>query len=104
MPNERRPNTYSRKFNSSAEPRRAVGKYYDESDCKVKPCRFNVGSGEDAEKRLTSEQTIHRSDREWSDPWSNEVSMAMADSVLITPDTPLSQMPFADNLTCEPLI
>lgn len=59
MPNERRPKTYTRKFNASAEPCRAVGKYFDETDCKVKPCRFNVGSGEDAEKRLATIQYIY---------------------------------------------
>ncbi|MCY2984650.1 MAG: class I SAM-dependent methyltransferase [Planctomycetota bacterium] len=31
MANQRRPKTYSRKFNPSAEPRRAVGKYNDDT-------------------------------------------------------------------------
>lgn len=59
MPNQKRPKTYSRKFNSSAESRRAVGKYHDYKDCKDKVCRFNVGVGDEAEKRLAAIQYIY---------------------------------------------
>ena len=59
MSNQRRSKTYSRKFNPSAEPRRAVGKYHDNTDCKDKACRFNVGVGEEAEKRLAAIQHLY---------------------------------------------
>jgi hypothetical protein len=51
--------THSRKYSSSAEPRRAVGKYHDYTDYKDKVCRFNVGVGDEAEKRLAALQYIY---------------------------------------------
>jgi len=55
---QRRPKTYSRAFNATAESRRAVGKFHDDATGKIKTCRFSIGTGADAERRLAAIQQL----------------------------------------------
>jgi len=55
---QRRPKTYSRTFDATAESRRAVGKFVDDASGKIKTCRFSIGTGTDAERKLATIQHL----------------------------------------------